>query len=31
MVEAVQLDAIAAYSQASTGEKYLVNPNKDLG
>lgn len=29
MVEALQLDAIAAYSKASTGEKYLVNPNKD--
>lgn len=31
MVEALQLDAIAAYSKASTGEKYLVNPNKDRG
>ncbi|WP_431120795.1 zinc-binding dehydrogenase [Variovorax paradoxus] len=31
MVEALQLDAIAAYSKASTGEKYLVNPNKGLG
>ncbi|CAN7779849.1 zinc-binding dehydrogenase [Variovorax sp. LjRoot175] len=31
MVEALQLDAIAAYRKASTGEKYLVNPNKDLG
>jgi NADPH2:quinone reductase len=28
MSEALQLDAIAAYSKASTGEKYLVNPNK---
>ncbi|CAN7735420.1 zinc-binding dehydrogenase [Variovorax sp. LjRoot290] len=31
MGEALQLDAIAAYSKASTGEKYLVNPNKDRG
>jgi NADPH2:quinone reductase len=31
MVEALQLDAIATYSKASTGEKYLVNPNKDRG
>lgn len=31
MVEALQLDAIAAYSKASTGEKYLVNPNKGRG
>ncbi|BEP62243.1 zinc-binding dehydrogenase [Variovorax sp. V213] len=31
MFEALQLGAIAAYSKASTGEKYLVNPNKDLG
>jgi NADPH:quinone reductase len=31
MSEALQLDAIAAYSKASTGEKYLVNPNKDRG
>lgn len=31
MSEALQLDAIAAYGKASTGEKYLVNPNKDLG
>jgi NADPH2:quinone reductase len=31
MVEALQLDAIAVYSKASTGEKYLVNPNKDRG
>ncbi|CAN7653292.1 zinc-binding dehydrogenase [Variovorax paradoxus] len=31
MVEALQLDAIATYSKASTGEKYLVNPNKDQG
>ncbi|WPG41649.1 zinc-binding dehydrogenase [Variovorax sp. EBFNA2] len=29
MVEALQLDAIAVYSKASTGAKYLVNPNKD--
>jgi NADPH2:quinone reductase len=28
MSEALQLDAIAAYSKASTGEKYLVNPSK---
>lgn len=31
MVEALQLDAIAIYSKASTGAKYLVNPNKDRG
>jgi NADPH2:quinone reductase len=29
--EALQLEAIAVYSKASTGEKYLVNPNKDRG
>ncbi len=30
MSEALQLDAIAVYGKASTGEKYLVNPNKGL-
>jgi NADPH2:quinone reductase len=28
--EALQLDAIAAYSRPSTGGKYLINPSKDL-
>ncbi|MBW2385453.1 MAG: NADH oxidase, partial [Deltaproteobacteria bacterium] len=27
---ALQLDAIAAYARQATGEKYLINPNKDL-
>ncbi len=27
---ALQLDAIAAYGKQTTGEKYLINPNKDL-
>lgn len=27
---ALQLDAIAAYGKQATGEKYLINPNKDL-
>ena len=31
MAEALQLDAIAVYGKAATGEKYLVNPNKDRG
>ncbi|MDB5731208.1 MAG: Alcohol dehydrogenase GroES domain protein [Variovorax sp.] len=31
MSEALQIDAIAVYGKASTGEKYLVNPNKGLG
>lgn len=31
LAEALQLDAIAIYSKQATGEKYLINPNKDLG
>jgi NADPH2:quinone reductase len=30
LAEALQLDAIAAYSRPSTGGKYLINPGKDL-
>ena len=30
LVEALQLDTIAAYSKRSTGQKYLVTPNKGL-
>jgi NADPH2:quinone reductase len=30
MAEALQLDAISVYGKASTGEKYLLNPNKGL-
>ena len=30
MAEALQLDAIAVYGKAATGEKFLVNPNKGL-
>ena len=30
LVEALDLKAIAAYGQATTGHKYLINPNKDL-
>jgi NADPH2:quinone reductase len=30
LVEALQLDIIAAYSKRSTGQKYLVTPNKGL-
>jgi NADPH2:quinone reductase len=29
LVEALQPDIIAAYGRRSTGEKYLINPNKD--
>lgn len=28
--EALSLDAIAVYNKRATGEKYLINPNKDL-
>jgi len=28
--QALSADAIAAYNKKSTGEKYLINPNKDL-
>jgi hypothetical protein len=30
LAEALSPDAIAAYNKKSTGEKYLINPNKDL-
>ena len=30
MAEALQLNAIAVYGKAATGEKFLVNPNKGL-
>ena len=30
LVEALQLDTIAAYSKRATGEKYLITPNKRL-
>jgi NADPH2:quinone reductase len=30
LVEALQLDTIAAYSKRATGEKYLITPNKGL-
>ena len=29
LAEALQLDAIAEYGKTATGEKYLINPNKD--
>jgi NADPH2:quinone reductase len=29
LVEALQLDAIAAYRKQATGEKFLINPNRD--
>jgi len=29
LVEALDLKTIAAYGQATTGHKYLINPNKD--
>jgi NADPH2:quinone reductase len=31
LVEALQLDAISVYGKQATGEKYLINPNKDTG
>ena len=31
LVEALHPDAIAVYGKQATGEKYLINPNKDLG
>ena len=31
MAEALDLDNIAVYNRRATGEKYLINPNKDLG
>jgi NADPH2:quinone reductase len=30
LAEALQLDTIAAYSKRSTGQKFLINPNKGL-
>ena len=30
LAEALSADAIAAYNKKSTGEKYLINPNKDV-
>lgn len=30
LAEALQLDAISIYGKQATGEKYLINPNKDL-
>ncbi|MXY85939.1 MAG: NADH oxidase [Chloroflexi bacterium] len=30
LVEALDLDNIAVYNKRATGEKYLINPNKDL-
>ena len=30
LAEALQLDVIAAYRKRETGQKYLVNPNKDV-
>lgn len=30
LAEALSLDAIADYGKMATGEKYLINPNKDL-
>jgi NADPH2:quinone reductase len=29
LAEALSLDAIAIYGKQATGEKYLINPNKD--
>ena len=31
LAEALALDNIAVYNRRATGEKYLINPNKDLG
>ena len=30
LAEMLQLDAIAIYGKAATGEKFLLNPNKGL-
>jgi NADPH2:quinone reductase len=30
LVEALDLETIAVYSQSATGHKYLINPNKDV-
>jgi NADPH2:quinone reductase len=29
LAEALSLDAIAVYAKQATGEKFLINPNKD--
>ncbi|MDE2745750.1 MAG: zinc-binding dehydrogenase [Chloroflexota bacterium] len=31
LAEALDLDNIAVYNRRATGEKYLINPNKDIG
>ena len=31
LAEALDLENIAVYNKRATGEKYLVNPNKDVG
>jgi NADPH2:quinone reductase len=31
LAEALHLENIAVYNQRATGEKYLINPNKDIG
>lgn len=31
LAEALQLDTIAVYNRRATGQKYLINPNKDTG
>ena len=31
LAEALDLDNIAVYNMRATGEKYLINPNKDIG
>ncbi len=30
LAEALSLDSIAVYGKQATGEKYLINPNKDI-
>jgi NADPH:quinone reductase len=30
LAEALQLDAISVYGNPATGEKYLINPNKEM-
>ena len=31
LAEALRLEEIAVYGRLATGQKYLINPNKDLG
>ena len=31
LLDALDLKSIAIYSKAATGQKYLINPNKDVG